>query len=241
MKPTQRSCRGFSLIELLVVLVIVGILAGVGVVMIGNRPAGSLRTVLDEIEGTIASAHKLSVARGRDVNIVTCGDWANNLAQADRLLMAFGDASLAATAIRDAGRLSSESFRLATNAAGAITREHQHAGVVVSGSAWWGAAALGNEDIATVEPFKTMTAFKTLDWTADNLFKGGAAVNTAGISGVNKRFNSSFMVQVVGLRGGQPIPGGPLGVVVVLSNGATIYKFYNPGVIDGGDGKWRKL
>jgi hypothetical protein len=34
--------------------------------------------------------------------------------------------------------------------------------------------------------------------------------------------------------------GSPMGLIVVLANGATIYKFYNPGVLEG-NGKWRKI
>jgi hypothetical protein len=31
-----------------------------------------------------------------------------------------------------------------------------------------------------------------------------------------------------------------MGLIVVLANGASIYKFYNPGVLEG-DGKWRRI
>jgi hypothetical protein len=31
-----------------------------------------------------------------------------------------------------------------------------------------------------------------------------------------------------------------MGLIVVLANGSSIYKFYNPGVLEG-DGLWRRI
>jgi len=38
-----------------------------------------------------------------------------------------------------------------------------------------------------------------------------------------------------------PMAGGPMGLLVVQGNGATVYKFYNPGILGGGDGTWRRI
>jgi len=78
---------------------------------------------------------------------------------------------------------------------------------------------------------------------AQNLFQGGTTDNGVLISGANKRFTSNFFIQVVSSRGGVPVAGGPMGLIVVLANGGTIYKFYNPGVMSGSlnRGKWRKI
>jgi hypothetical protein len=36
------------------------------------------------------------------------------------------------------------------------------------------------------------------------------------------------------------LPGSPMGLIVVLANGSSVYKFYNPGAREG-DGQWRRL
>lgn len=232
MNSTRSAHSGFSLIELLVVMVIVTILAIVGVQMVGNRSAGSLRTVLDELEGVIASAHQRAVATGQDVIITTSGDWD----VPNFLRMTYTGATPA------------ESFELAHRTTGGVAttilREHMHAGVVtVANAGWWAAARPGSTDINTVAPFSDVASgFSGI--LADNtlnLFKGGATTGTVRISGSNKRFTTAFWIEVVGIRDGVPIAGGPMGLLVVQPNGASIYKFYNPGIANGGDGTWRRI
>jgi hypothetical protein len=136
-----------------------------------------------------------------------------------------------------------------------VAREHLNAGIATKDSPWWSNAMLAkngkkNEDIATVEPFKTDAGFKASigatgavlpDLSGSNLlFQGATVINQVEISGANKRFNSTFVIPVVGIASGNAIPGGAMGLIVVQNNGATIYKFYNPGVRDG-DGKWRRI
>ena len=252
-----RRCRGYSLIELLVVLVIVGILAVVGVIMIGNRPAGSVRAVLDELEGVLASAQKRAVATGQDVVISTSGDWG----VPNILTMTY------------TGATGGDGFTLAHRDSGgvavALLREHLHGGVVtVDNAAWWDAARGTSTDLSAVAPFnntvldsaaaafqgaKTPVVPATVPPTYEagpsilansnlNLFKGSTAgvVAAARISGTSKRFTTTFWIEVVGLRNGVPIPGGPMGALVVLANGATIYKFYSPET-SGGVRTWRRL
>ena len=283
MKHPPNPQKGYSLIELLVVLVIVGILAIAGISMMGNRTGGAVRGIMDELEGGLMDAHKFAVATGRDVTIMTKGVWTPG---GNPMVMVRGDASinrnLATSAqwdnivndLRDgrpnfpaptdvsaftANQLSSLvlSFRLNATTT-SMAREHMNAGVVTQGSPWWSNAMLAtsdgkqNENIATVEPFKSDAGFKAA-LTAANLpgltgtnllFQVSPdpliPLNHVEISGANKRFNSTFLVPVVGLSSGNAVPGGAMGMIVVQSNGATVYKFYNPGVRDG-DGKWRRI
>lgn len=240
MKPTLRHCRGFSLIELLVVLVIVGVLAVVGVMMIGNKPSGSVRTVMDELEGTLSGAHKLAVSTSRDVLLVTQGDWGGG---APNMMLAYGDATLGQVTILTNGLVAPEAFRVAVNSGGGLQREHMYAGVVTAATAaWWGTAGAGSESINAKAPFGGAGAvWLNLLTASPNLFLGGTTVGSVRISGANKRFSTTFWIEVVSLRDGQPIAGGPMGVIVVQANGAQIYKFYNPGVLGGGDGTWRRI
>jgi prepilin-type N-terminal cleavage/methylation domain-containing protein len=243
-----RRCRGYSLTELLVVLAIVGILAGVGVTMIGNKPSSSVRSVMDELEGVLLSAHQMASTTGRDVFIGTQGDWSGTSATPLGLAYRAGGTLNLTAAEITAALVQSESFHVArimrAGVPSGLQREHANGGVVVSGSGWWASAQMGNKDIATVAPFNdAASGFLGIiaDDTTNNLFKGGANLGSARISGASRRFTTTFWIGIVGLADGVPISGGPMGLLVVQANGATVYKFYNPGIRSGGDGNWRRL
>lgn len=237
MKHPPNPQKGYSLIELLVVLAIVAILAIAGISMLGNRPGGAVRGVMDELEGSLLEAHKLAVATGRDVLIVTKGDW---LGAGSPLIMTRGVVTPTSTpaTILTAGQLASESFRVGLSGT-VVSREHMHAGVPIPGSTWWATAQGTNQALDAVEPFVS-EPFKTAGITSPNYLFQGATVNSVRISGGDKRFTSTFVIRVVGLSNGNAIPSGPMGLILVQANGATIYKFYNPGARDG-DGKWRRI
>jgi len=229
--------RGYSLIELLLVLVIIGTISVVGVLKLRSRSAGSVREVMDELEGTLLAAQKSSVATGQDVLLVTQGDWS----PANPMIMAYGSATLSTATILSNGQTTANSFRLAVNAAGGLGREHMNAAVVTQANAgWWGTAETGTANITSVAPFNdATTGFQGILASQPNLFQGGTAVSSARISGDNKRFTTTFWIQVVGISAGAPVAGGPVGLLVVQGNGASIYKFYNPGASSGGT--WRRM
>jgi len=247
---------GYSLIELLVVLAIVAILAIAGVTMLGNRSGNSVRVVLDELEGAIMDAHKYAATSGRDVVIVTWGSW-NVTGTVPTLYMARGVASIptnatlttTSMAIQDVvlnppAAPSDEQKSVAVVFAPSRSREYMNAGVVVADTAWWANAlqtnnaGKKNDDVSTVEPFKSDANFQAANTGANNLFQNG--LRQVSISGSNKRFNNSFVIPVVSTSSGFAVPGGAMGLIVVLNNGATVYKFYNSGVSNG-DGKWRRI
>ena len=220
------------------VLVIIGVLMAVGLSRMGSRTTGSVRSVLDELEGTLAAAHKRCVATGKDVTVVVSGNWT----AASPFMLAYGDAtdasggSVSASTILANGATDAEAFRYRATSA-----DHLRAGIVVAGSTWWGTAATGNATLGSVVPFSdSSSAFASLvsdpGSDASNLSRMGSVT----ISGISKRFTSPFCLAVVGIRNGEPITAGPMGLIVVLNNGATVYKFYNPGAGEGSN-QWRRL
>jgi hypothetical protein len=220
--------------------------------MLGNRGGNSVRVVLDELEGAIMDAHKYASSTGKDVAIVTWGPYSAN-GTIPTMYMARGLTSIAtnfSTAIQTVVKTppatpTALEQTVATVFAPTRTREYMNVGVVVNGSNWWANAMApnsggrANADITTVPPLSTEAPFQAANTDANNLFQG--ALNQITVSGANKRFNNSFIIRVVSTStSGFAIPGGAMGLIVVLNNGATVYKFYNSGV-NSGDGKWRRI
>ena len=252
--PRRHAAFGYSMIELLVVLAIVGILAIAGVSMIGNRQSGAVRGLLDELEGALTNAHQAAVATGRDVAIVSWGTWDGgtpvrlahgNALQSDVQIQTAANDLLASLPHVDLlGATVAVPFRFLPN-----DTIHSRARVVTLGSAQWASvmqatpAGATNEIITTVAPFLAGPMVGVLVDGPNNLFQLEltATPQRNVISGANKRFTTTFIIPVVGTTtSGGALPGGPMGMIVVLANGGTIYKFYNPGARDS-DGKWRRL
>jgi len=255
-----RRTQGYSLIEILVVLAIFGILSVVGVSMLGNRQGSSVRSLLDELEGALNNARVLASATGRDVAVETWGTWAAGAPA----VMAYGDSSLVPSAAEPANRLfNTANDLLASKPANPAVPFSQTVAVpfhflpndpnqsratvvvaTVDATSWTTAmkatsSGATNEDITTVVPFQAGQSMAGMVTDANNLFQ--SAARWVVVSGTNQRFTSNFIIQIVGTSpSAGALPGSPMGLIVVLSNGASIYKFYNPGAREG-DGKWRRI
>lgn len=226
MIPMQRRSRGFSLIELLVVLAIVGILSIVGVVMIGDRKGSSVRSVMNEIEGVISAAQKATTITTRDIHLTTAGSWsAGTLVMDGRPLVIPTSIPLTWPTPADCVPDGDATKRIGSNSevfrVNLKSRDHMSAGVDVSNANY--ATALGTcPALETVSPINSQADL--VQAMRNPIFV--SAQKDIVINGQTKRFMTGFCVVVVGLSSGQAVANGPIGVLVVPANSASIYKFY---------------
>lgn len=267
----SRKANGYSMVELLLVLVIVGVLSMVGVSMLGNRRAASVRDLLDELEGSLTNARQLAVATGRDVQICNWGTWSGTWTTSGSfpsgpLVLAYGDSSLSSAQIQstalgllnnatpNAGIAYSQTvavpfYVFPNNPTGSFQPRdviQSRARIVLAGSDDWAVAGrlassgAQNTKITTVPPFSTLWSSAGLVSDTNNLFNGTLQQMTV-FSATSQSFLNTFIIEVVGTSpSAGPLPGSPMGLIVVMANSGEIYKFYNPGVLEG-NGQWRRI
>lgn len=223
----MEKVRGVTVLELLVVLAILGTLSLAGATYISSRRPLAVRALMDELEGALVAAQRLGVASGREVRLVGRDGW--------------GPERALQLSVRPArSELAPEEVVFRFQAHETI---HRQAGVVVGSGDWWAQATLGMEDLTTVPPFHEPGAVPEakgpLQDPSWNLFQGPEP-EARFVSGASGRFSRGLWIQVVSLMDGKPVAGGPVGLIFVPDQGATIFRFYNPGS-RGADGRWRRL
>jgi len=254
-----RKLQGYSLIEILVVLAVLGVLSVVGVSMLGNRRSAAVRSLLDEFEGGLNTARVAAGAGSRDVAL---DGWLNGTSP----VIAFGDAGLTDASLQTIasgliaspptlpaatvqyGQTVNVAFKFLSND---VVQSRARV-VPVGSSADWTTAMTAtssgavNQDITTLPPFTTGGVMNGILIDDNNLFNPTRNSTPAGItrqvvSGSGQRFTGTFFIEIVGTSPNQgPLNGSPMGLIVMLNNGASVYKFYNPGCLEG-DGKWRRI
>jgi hypothetical protein len=238
-------------------MAIVAILAIGGSLVMGNKQSGAVRSLLDELEGAISNAHQAAAATGCDIALVSWGAWDKD----GPLRIAYGDAALvqddeSSDSIKEIGEdilkgimPSNDESEGASQAKQTVAvpfiysptdAVQRRACIVVKGEeSKWDDVAMGDK-----EPLQNLGLALPLDKIlrpANNFCQGGGSDISVYISGRTKRFSKSAFIQIVGTStNGAPIANGPVGLIVLLENSATVFKFYNPGGEDGG-GKWRRL
>ena len=166
-KP-DRPSAGYSVLEVMLVMGIVGILSAVGASQLAPRSAPAVRTLMDEVEGALGTAHQAAAATGQDIALVTWGTWDAG----SPLFLAHGDATLSdeniqsvATGTASASSVGSQGSTVAT-AFRYLPGDRVQAGarIVALGSTQWTNALQKlpgggkNDDITTVQPFADNSA-----------------------------------------------------------------------------------
>ncbi|HXC16358.1 MAG TPA: type II secretion system protein [Holophagaceae bacterium] len=201
---------GFSLVELLVVLAIVGILATAGAFYFTQgRQDQAVRSVMSEVEGSLYAAQENAKTTLGNVTITTNGTWT-------------GATPLFLDYVKTDGT-GDGTFRSTYTGVGGQRRDHMEAGVAdATNAAWITTARGGAPALSSIAPWNAEPFLSAL---GNNLFTG-AVNNAINVNGYTQRFSGGFFVAVVGLRGGQPFAGAPVGIILVTNGGTAVMKFY---------------
>lgn len=231
----KKPSRGYTLIEMLVVLAIVGALAAVGFYSLGSRSPRAVRSALIDIRGALQQARQLALSGGKDVDLFlsqSAGALSISVYAADDVDPATGAPKTGAIALMDV-RLGDSWKRNAT--------------IVTTYSSL--PVALPDSVTKAIEN----AGMKATTWTT---------ANSALISSTQRYgFSSSSLPQVINTSGerspmltgtwigvsGNSInqKGQPYGVVVITSNaGVSAYYKADSGFNESGSSKemkWQRL
>ena len=213
-----RSVKGFSMLELLVVLVIVGILAVVtGTWYYGADQPVAVKGTVNSLVGILAEARTVARSTGRTVTLTTLGTQAtlriSFLSQGDVVIVPPATPAIT-TWRRDASGTGATKYSGIENVGWPVMTQ-----------------AAPNPDPLTggVPSIAALFTNGVPPGAAGNLFKG--ALDSTFSFDSTGRASQDFWVYVGGMRASQSYPGAPVGLVLVTrANG--IHSFYKPNAGD---------
>lgn len=225
MRRHRGPSSGFSFIELMVVVGIIGALSVAGYMYMVDNRAPAVKSLLDEIEGVLSAAQRNTMSGTGDVVLISQGTWKGTTEESALFIDGRRfDPTKSGTVFDRNRRIGSQSEFL--RASYATDRRHQLAGIDTSGGGDFATAIAGSMPTLSPEMMSVLgTPFCT----------GGD--NQVTVNGYTKRFTNGFYIAVIGLRNGSPLPNGPVGLIVVPTNSAGIYKYFK----GDGDSTWRRL
>lgn len=219
----NRSARGFSMLELLVVVVIIGIVAVVTGTWYGVSQPAAVKGTVTSLVGILAEARTVAQTTGRSVTLTTSGSQAN-------LAIAFpsqGDVTPApanqafTTWRRDAAGKEVAKYSGIDNGTGwpVYSKSSPNPDPLTGGVT--SISALFTNAVAPVEFFSASAAGPIFSFDATG------------------RASRDFYIFVGGMRAGQPYPSAPVGLVLV-SRANGIHAFFKPNAGTAGV-PWQRL
>ena len=212
-----RSVKGFSMLELLVVLVIVGILAVVTGTWYGASQPAAVKGTVNTLYGVLVEARTVAQTTGRTVTLTSSGHQAN-------LMLTFPSQGDIVPA--PANQVLTTWIRTASG-----SDASKYSGVDTDGAWPVYAQAAPNPDPLTggAPAISALFTNSVPPGSAGKLFTGSA--NTTMSFDATGRANRDFYVYVGGMRNGASYPSAPVGLVLVSrTNG--LHAFYKPNAGD---------